>query len=88
MIPYYKLQIELEDSIREDLSIDGFPIDYFIMHSNEFNVDFIREFKDIIDWNEVFFRTVGNNKYGTKEEVIKHYHPYLMEFYREYGIHK
>lgn len=86
MIPYYKLQTELENSIREDLSIDDFPIDYFICHSNEFNVDFIREFSDKIDWKEVFFRMCSNDINDTKEDILRKYHPYLMEFWKEYGI--
>ena len=67
-----------EDSIRERMMSEGFPIEQFIFSIKEFDIDFIREFKDDIWWDEVFDWIPRN------EEYIVNFIPQLMEFWKEY----
>lgn len=61
-----------------------FPIDYIFDHWEEFDINFIREVKDHIDWKDVFNRIVSDNIDDTKEEILIKYHPHLIEFWKSY----
>ena len=65
-------QKEVENSIREHIWDVGFPMEYFIFNINDFSIDFMREFKDDIWWDEVF------------DMVLVREDSNLMEFYKDY----
>ena len=65
-------QKEVENSIREHIWDVGFPMEYFIFNINDFSIDFMREFKDDIWWDEVF------------DMVLVQEDSNLMEFYKDY----
>ena len=67
---------EHENYIRETVMVAGFPIEEFMFNVDEFDIDFMREFKDDIWWDEVF------DWLGDDEEFIAEYHPELMEFWK------
>lgn len=71
-----------EDIIRERFFIAGFPIEEFTFNVDEFNIDFMREFKDDIWWDEVF------DWVGLNEEFVAEHHPQLMEFWKDYDKSK
>lgn len=79
---------EMEDIIRSLLvefdEFLHFPIDYVFDHWEEFDINFIREVKDYIDWKDVFDRIISDNIDDTKEEILKRYHPNMLEFWNNY----
>lgn len=73
---------ERENYIREFMMDDGFPIEAFMCNVDEYSIDFIREFKDDIWWDEVF------DWVGLNEEFVAEHHPQLMEFWKDYDKSK
>lgn len=76
------MNIEHENHIRETIIVEGFPIEEFIFNIKEFDINFMREFKDDIWWDEVFDWIPRN------EEYIVNFIPQLMEFYKDYDKSK
>ena len=69
---------ERENYIREFMMDDGFPTKAFMCNVDEYSIDFIREFKDDIWWDEVF------DWVSDDEDFVAEYYPQLMEFWKEY----
>lgn len=87
LLHYTMTQEDVEDMFRENLFSKDFLNDYFCSYADEFNIDFIREIKDKINWNGVFIRICGGDiLQETKEYVINKYHPVLKEFWRDYEL--
>lgn len=76
------MNIEHENHIRETIMVEGFPIEEFTFNVREFDINFMREFKDDIWWDEVF------DWLGDDEEFIVFRYPELMEFWKEYDKSK
>ena len=71
---------EHENYIRETVMVAGFPIEEFMFNVDEFDIDFMREFKDRMYWEKLLTRRLLSNDFI--REMNKYFSGYIRMIVR------